>query len=181
MGKLHGNLHCTPPLPILHSWEAVCQSRKTVRQFNRFTTVLQTLEFMQVSPFSSTVTKGHFSWYAFLKVWKLLLLSKHRFARVQSTGSATRTWNVFTNGALILKMYSACSFTAQMFSLRNFRETSSALCHSHMCRALLKANLHICSSRMRNASRSDFHKFWYKSFGNLGKIRKAEFVCSCFH
>ena len=67
---------------------AVFQSRSTVRQFNHFTTVLRTSEFTQVSRSSSTVTKGHFLWYAFLNVWKRLLFAGDGFAGAQSTDSA---------------------------------------------------------------------------------------------
>ena len=50
---------------IVHLPYAVCHSCSTVCQFNHFTTLLQTSEFTQVSPFSSMVTKGNFSWYNF--------------------------------------------------------------------------------------------------------------------
>ena len=59
---------------------AVCRSRSTVRQSNHFTKLLRTSESTQASPSSSTVTKGHFSWYAFLNVWKRLLFAGDGFA-----------------------------------------------------------------------------------------------------
>ena len=37
-----------------------------------------------MSLFSSTVTKGHFSWDAFLNVWKRLLFAGDGFAGVRS-------------------------------------------------------------------------------------------------
>ena len=43
---------------------------------------------MQVSTSLSTVTKGHFSWYAFLNVWKCLLFAGEGFAGAQSTDLA---------------------------------------------------------------------------------------------
>ena len=61
--------------------------------------------------------------------------------RNQQTQPCTRT--IFTNGALILKIYSACSFADAKFSSGNFEKTSSASCLSRTHRALLRANLHI--------------------------------------
>ena len=60
--------------PIMHA----------VRQSNHFTTALGTLEVMQVSPFLSMVTEGHFSWDAFLNVWKHLLFTGDGFAGARS-------------------------------------------------------------------------------------------------
>ena len=54
-----------------------------------------------------------------------------------------QTRNVFTNSALIPKIYLACSFADAMFSLGNFRETFFASCLSCTCRALPGAKLHI--------------------------------------
>ena len=54
------------PYQFCAAENAVCQSRSTVRQFNHFITLLHTSEFTQVSPFSSTMAKGHFSWCTFL-------------------------------------------------------------------------------------------------------------------
>ena len=55
-----------------------------------------------------------------------------------------RTRNIFTNGALIPMIYSACSCMDSMFSFGNFGETFFfASCLLHKRRALLRANLHI--------------------------------------
>ena len=71
------------------SWKRYfCRSRLIVHQPNHFATVLRTSEFTQVSPISSMVTKGHFSWDAFLNVWKYLLLAGDDFAGVRSIHSA---------------------------------------------------------------------------------------------
>ena len=53
------------------------------------------------------------------------------------------TRKIFTNGALVPKIYSACSFVDAMFSSGNFRETFFASCLLCMHRALPRANLHI--------------------------------------
>ena len=45
-------------------------------------------EFTKVSPYSSMVTKGHFSWYAFLNIWKCLLFAGDGFAGAWSIDSA---------------------------------------------------------------------------------------------
>ena len=68
-----------------------------------------------------------------------------------------QTWNIFTNGTLIPKIYTACSFVDAMFSLGNSGETSFALRLSRRHRALPKANLHIsifhaCATRPTVAS-----------------------------
>ena len=74
-GKIEGQYTVHLPNRFSAAENAVCRSHSTVCQFNHFTTVLQTSEFMQVSPSSSMVIKGHFSWYAFLNVWKRLLFA----------------------------------------------------------------------------------------------------------
>ena len=43
---------------------------------------------MQVSPFSSMVSKGHFSWHAFSNIWKCLLFASSGFTVAQSIDSA---------------------------------------------------------------------------------------------
>ena len=76
--------------------------------------------------------------------------------------------NIFKNGALIPKIYSACSFMAPMFPLGNCEKTSSASCLSAQPRALLRANLHIsvfCACATH--STSGFSKFQYKRFGDF--------------
>ena len=65
-----------------------CRSRLTVCQFNHFTTLLRTSEFTQVSPFSSTVAKDHFSWCTFLNLWKWLLFAGDGLAGAWSIDSA---------------------------------------------------------------------------------------------
>ena len=65
----------------------VCRSNLTVCQFNHFTTLLRTSEFTQVSAFSSTVAKDHFSWCTFLNVWKHLFAGDG-FAGARSKDSA---------------------------------------------------------------------------------------------
>ena len=68
----------------------VLQITLTVHQSNQCTTALVTSEFMQVSPFSSTVTKGHFLWDAFLNVWKCLLFAGGSFAGAWSIDSTPK-------------------------------------------------------------------------------------------
>ena len=72
----HAKLRSCLPIKLLIS---VCQS-------NHFTTadLLWTSEFMQVSPFSSMVTKGYFSWHAFSNIWKRLLFTGDSFAGARS-------------------------------------------------------------------------------------------------
>ena len=70
--KIKGQYTVHLPYRFGAAENTVCWSRSTVHQFNHFTTTLQTSEFMQVSPSSSMVMKCHFSWNAFLNVWKCL-------------------------------------------------------------------------------------------------------------
>ena len=136
-------IHCAPPLLIPRSWER-CRSRSTVRQFNHFTTVLWTSQFTQVSTSSSMVIKGHFSWYVFLNVWKHLLFAGDGFAGARSIDSAMLSIpNIFTNGALISKIYSACSFVDAMFSWGNFGEIFCCFMSFAHAQSTSKANLHI--------------------------------------
>ena len=91
------------------------------------------------------------------------------------------TWDIFTNGALILKIYSACSFANGMFSSGNFEGTSSASCLSRKHKAFLRANLYIsvfraCTTLQKVASVSSSPKV----SATLRKNRKG-CVCCCFH
>ena len=83
-GKITGQYTVHLPYRFHAAENAVCWSHSTVRQFNHITTILQTSEFEQVSPSLSMVTKGHFSWYVFLNVWKRLLLAGDAFAGARS-------------------------------------------------------------------------------------------------
>ena len=129
-GKIEGQYAVHLPYRFRAAENAVCQSCSIVRRFNHFTTALRTSEFTQVSPSSSTVTKGHFSCYAFLNIWKRLLFTGDGFAGVQSTDSAMLSIrNIFTNGTLIPKIYLACSITDAMFSSGNYGDTFFFLLH----------------------------------------------------
>ena len=83
-GKIEGQYTVHLPDRFSAAENTVCRSHSTVCHFNHFTTVLQTSEFMQVSPSSSMVIKGHFSWYAFLNVWKHLLFAADGLAGARS-------------------------------------------------------------------------------------------------
>ena len=94
MGKSQGYPTFGIPYWYDKAKNAVCQSRSTVCQCiavcqcNHFTTGLQTSEFTQVSPFSSVVMIGHFSWYCFLKIWKSLFFTENGLAGAQSVDLA---------------------------------------------------------------------------------------------
>ena len=154
-----------------------------VRQSNHFTTALETSEFMQVSPFSSKVMKGHFSWEAFLNIWKRLVFAEDGFAGAWSKDSAMLsawTWNVFINGTPIPTTYSACSFTDAMFSSVNIRETPFCFVpFAHVQSTSESKFAHFCLSHTHTTSKSGFGKFQHKGFGYSRKIGKAVFVC-CF-
>ena len=67
---------------------AVCLLHLTVRKTSNFTTILRASELTQVSSFWLLVTEGHFSWYAFLNVWKQFLFAGDGFAGARSIDSA---------------------------------------------------------------------------------------------
>ena len=138
-----------------------------------------------MSPFSSMVAKGHFSWDAFLNVLgcfpKRLEMSPfpwRQFCRCtfNSLGHAfPQTQNVFTNGAMIPTIYLACCFADPMFSLEKL---FFAPCLSYICRALRRAKLHISLSHMCTRSKTGFSKFWHKSFGY--SLKKSDKPCLLF-
>ena len=121
-----------------HAWLS-CRS-------NYFTTVSQTSNFMQVSPFSSTLRKGHLSWHSVFECLETSLLCWRQFGmrKIRRFSHAfPLTQNIFVNSTPILKLYSAWSCADAMFPLGNFGETSSVLSQSCMCKAQPKTNLHI--------------------------------------
>ena len=103
--------------------------------------------------------KGHFSWDAFLNVWKRLLLVGVRFAGARAIDLAMLSLEhetFFTNGALVRMIHSACSFAMQRSFWELRRNFFFALCLSCTCRALPRVNLHIsvfrtCAPRPRVA------------------------------
>ena len=124
---------------------------------NHFTTVLWTSEFTQVSPFSSTVMKGHFSWHTFLNTWKHLLFTGDSSAGAWAIDSAMLS--------LAHKMFFKwCPDSENLFGLQLCRcnvlfgkhqKTSSALCLSHTCSTLLRSkskSAYFCLSHTYNAS-----------------------------
>ena len=117
----------------------------TVCQPNHFITALGTSEFMQVSPFSSTVTKGHFSWDPFLNVWKHLLFTGDGFAGARSIDSAMLS----LKHKMLLQMAPwprQSIWLVASWIQCSLQETLEKLffpsCLSCMRRALLRANLH---------------------------------------
>ena len=131
--------------------KAVCRSCSTVHQSNHFTTVLRTSEFMQVSPFSSTVVKGHFSWYVFLNVWTYLLFAGDVFC--------------------------GCDVLFQKIQQSYFCFVSFV----HVQSTSKSKSAYFCLSCMRNMSNSGFGKFRHKSFGySLEKSERPCFFSSFF-
>ena len=87
-----------------------------------------------------------------------------------------RTRNIFTNGALIPKIYSACSFEDAMFSSGNFGETS--LCFvsfAHVQSTSKSKSAYFYLLPLHNASKSGFGKSWHKSFSY--SQTKSEMLC----
>ena len=169
MGKSKGNLHCTPPLPIPCSWEAVCWSCSTVSQSSHFITVLQTSESMQVSPFSSMVTESHFSWHAFSNVWKCLLFAGDSFAGVWSIDSAmlSLVHETFLQMSPWFRDLFGLLLHGSNVLFRKLRRSFFCfMSFMHARSASENKSAYFCLSWMRNASKSGFGKFWFKSFGD---------------
>ena len=126
MGKSQGNLQCAPPLLIPRSWERCLPI---------------TLDCPPVQSFHSTTAnfKVHASVIFLVNGGKRPLLMVYFPKRLETSPFHCRrfcrytinrlghdfpwTRNIFTNGALIPKIYSACSFADGMFSSENFGKT----------------------------------------------------------
>ena len=121
---------------------AVCRSYLTVHQSNHFTT-LRTSEFTQVSPFLSMVTKGHFMWYAFLNVWKHLLLAGDGFADVRSIDSYALPCTRKVRMAPWFQRCIGLQLCGCDVPFGKLEKLISASCLSRTCTALRRANLHI--------------------------------------
>ena len=115
-----------------------------------------------MSPSSSTVTKGHFSWHAFLNVWnwKRLLFTGDGFAGARSMDLAMLSLEheTFLQMALCFQRSIWLAASRMRCSLLETLEKHFfASCLSCTCRALPKANLHIsifcaCASHPKVAS-----------------------------
>ena len=112
------------------------------------------------------VTKGYFSRYAFLNVWKHLLSAGDSFAGV---------WSILCHAFPKTQDFFSIFFYKWRpdFSSANFRETSSVSCLLRMGRALLRANLHISVFRAC-ATRPKVDSVGY----SWKKIGKTAFVVS---
>ena len=119
-------------------------------------------------PFSSMVMKSHFSWYAFLNVWKCLLFTADGFADAQLIDSTMlslvneqflRMAPWFQNSIQLTASQMWCflqetleklfRFMSFVYAQSTSKSKSARFCLLHMC----------------NTSKSGFGKFWYKSFG----------------
>ena len=86
-----------------------------------------------------------------------------------------RTQNIFTNGALIPKTYSTCSFADAMFSSGNFRET--LVLHRVFRARAEHFQEQICiflSFAHAQCVQSGFSKFRHKTLATLGENQKGE-------
>ena len=179
-GKIAGQYTVHLPYRFHAAENAVCWSHSTVRQFNHITTILQTSEFEQVSPSLSMVTKGHFSWYVFLNVWKRLLLAGDAFAGARSIDLAMLSLKHKTFLEMVLWFRRSIQLAASRMRC-SLWETSDKLffasCLSSTRRTLPRANLHIsifcvCTTRPKLALVVPAQKLQLLS----RKIGKAVFV-----
>ena len=134
----------------------------------------------RVSPFSSMVKKGHFSWDAFFNIWKCLLFAGDGYAGKQSIDLAMISLKHETFLQMAPWFWRSIWLAAwqMQFSpqktLEKFRFASYLL---HMRRALPRANLHIsvfcaCAQRPKVALVSSSTK----ALATLWKNRKGR-VC----
>ena len=107
------------PYEFCAAENAICRTHLTVRQFNHFTTLLRTSEFMQVSPFLSTVAIDHFSRCTFLNIWKCLLFTGDGFAGARSIDLTTLS-NVHETFSQMAPWFRSIRLTASQKLQRNF-------------------------------------------------------------
>ena len=146
----------------------------TVHQFNHFTTLPRTSEFMQVSPFSSLVGKDHFSWCTFLNVWKRLLFAGDGFAGARSINSAMLSVVHKTFSQMAPWFRSTYRLAASWKLLRNF------FCFMSSQSTSKSKSAYFCPSRMCTVSKSGFGKIQHKSFRYSLEKWKGRVCCSCF-
>ena len=120
-------LHCAPPLPIPCSWEHCLPIRldsPPVQSYHHSTANFRVHASVTFLVYGD---ERPLLMVCFLKRLETSPFCWSRFCRcvINRLGHAfPRTRNIFTNGAMILKIYLACSFTDAMFSSGNFGETS---------------------------------------------------------
>ena len=155
----------------------VCRSHLTVCQFNHFTTLLRTSEFTQVSAFSSTVAKDHFSWCTFLNVWKHLFAGDG-FAGAWSKDSAIlsivhETFSQMVPWFLSTRLTASRKLQRNFFCFMSFAHAQS----TSENKSALFSVFHACATRQKVTSVSS----GTKRFGySQGKIEKAVFVVVVF-
>ena len=128
------------------------------------------------------VTKGHFSWYTFLNIWKCLLFAGDGFEGARSIDSAVLSlehktflqmahW--FWRSIQLAASWMWCSLWETFFCFVDFVHTQNTS---------ESKSAYFCLLRVHNVSKSGFGKFLRKSFCySQEKIRKAVFVCCyCF-
>ena len=119
----------------------------------------------------------------FLKCLEMCPFSWRRFCRcaINRLGHAfPQTQNIFTNGTLIPKIYSACSFADAMFSSGNFQESFFYfMSFAHAQSTSESKSAYFCLSCMRTMSKRGFVKFRHKSFSY--SLEKSEMCLLFFH
>ena len=143
---------------------------------NHLTTVLQTSEFTQVSPFLSTVMKGHFSRDAFLNVWKCLLFTGDGFAGVRSIDLAMLSLEHKTFLQMVLWFQRSIQLAASRMQWSFLETFFCFVSFAHVQSTTKSKSAYICCLPMHTASKSGFGKFPHKSFGYSRKNWKAP-VC----
>ena len=108
-------------------------------------TALGTSEFTQVPSFSSTVMKGHFSWDAFLNIWKHLLFAGDGFAGARSIDSAMLSLKHETFQQIHPDSDHLFGLQLHLWNVLfgKLRRNFFSLCLSRWRRAVPRANLHI--------------------------------------
>ena len=185
MGKSQGNLHCAPPLMIPHCWEPCLPIMLDCLPVQSFHNSTMNFRVHASVTFLSTVTKGHFSWYAFLNVWKRLRFTGEGSAGVRSVDSALLCFIhemfFFTNGCpnsedLFGLQLSRCDVLFRTLQ----RNLFSFMSFMHVQSTSKSKSAYFCPSHTRNASKSGFGKFRQKKLRLLSGNGKAVFGVAVF-
>ena len=131
-----------------------------------------------VSPFSSTVTKGHFSRNAFLNIWKRLLFTGESFAGVWSIDSAMPSFEHETFLQMVPWFWWSIQLAASWMQ-RFLRETFFCFVSFVHAQGTSKSkSAYLCLLCMCTMSKSGFGMFRHKSFSY--SLEKSERLCLLF-
>ena len=164
----HRAIHCAPPLPIPRSWERCLPITLDCPPVQSFHYSTANFRVHASVTFLINGDERPLLMVCFLKCLEASLFRWKQFCRcmINRLGhDFPQTQNIFTNGTLILKIYSACSFADTMFSSGNFGEIFSCfMSFAHMQSTSKSKYAYFYLSHTHKASKSGSVKFQHKSF-----------------